>query len=222
MLSTHIIVYTIYLAAFVYSIILHEIAHAWVAKECGDPTAEAAGRITLNPIPHIDPIMSIALPAIMLYTGQPLIGGAKPVPVNPYNFRHLERDDLKVSLAGVAVNFLIALVFGFMLHLFEPGTINYTLFGSIAVLNIVLGIFNLIPIPPLDGSHVMRLLLSRIDPGIAAAYERIGFFGLVIIVLLLQANLLHLSGAIEFVWHRVFLIDNASWQDVMYLLRHST
>ena len=208
------VVLILFLAGFLWSVILHEVAHGWVAKQCGDPTAEMAGRLTLNPIPHIDPVMTIIVPiAMMLFSGI-IFGGAKPVPVNPYNFRNGEIDDLKVSLAGVGVNFSIAAVFGFSLHLWPVESAGFTLFALLALVNLVLGLFNLIPVPPLDGSHVMRFLLARIDRGIAESYERIGVFGLVILFLLLGFFWRHIALAIDFIWFNVFKID-VGWGSVV-------
>ena len=201
-----ILINVCYWFAFAYSIILHEVAHGWVAKRCGDPTAEIAGRITLDPIPHIDPIMSILMPIVTYMTAGFAFGGAKPVPVNPYNFRNLELDDLKVSVAGVAVNFLIAAGCAATLHVWEPGTINYVLFSRIAILNLVLGIFNLVPIPPLDGSHVMRLFLSKIDRGVADAYESIGRFGFIIIMLGMGVLSPIIRTVLTFIWFHVFML----------------
>ena len=179
------LVTVLWLLGFVMSIVLHEVAHGLAARRAGDHTAEMAGRLSLNPIRHIDPFMSIALPAIMYITsgGRYMFGGAKPVPINPYNFRNLELDDLRVSLAGVATNFLLAAGLGYTLHFWEPHTVGYSLFGRLAMTNVILGTFNLMPIPPLDGSHVMRFLIAKIDPGIAAAYERIGMFGIALVLL---------------------------------------
>ncbi len=193
-----------FIAAFVYSVILHEVAHGLVAKQCGDYTAEMAGRLTLNPIPHIDPMMTILMPIITYMFAGFFFGGAKPVPVNPYNFRGGEIDDLKVSVAGVATNLVIAFAFGYGTHLWQPETFGFILFGMIALVNLWLAFFNLIPIPPLDGSHVMRFILAKIDPGIAAAYERLGFFGFVIIIFAIRFLSRPLVYLVDVFWTRVF------------------
>src|SRR6516165_9678327 len=98
------------LIVFLFAISIHESAHAWMASRCGDPTARMLGRITLNPLKHVDPVGTILLPAIALLTGFPMIGWAKPTPVNPRNFRHPVRDDILTSLAGPASNFLVVLL----------------------------------------------------------------------------------------------------------------
>jgi len=173
------------------SIIFHEVAHGYVANWLGDPTARLQGRLTLNPIPHIDPVGSILIPGILLLSGTPfLIGWAKPVPYNPYNLRHGKWGEALVSFAGPATNILIALSFAL---LFRLGIITSPLFLQVAVLaifaNIALAIINLIPIPPLDGSKVLRALLPY-RAGIAyGKLEQMtyafGPFGLIGILLLL-------------------------------------
>ena len=208
----------IFIAAFIMSVVLHEVAHGWVARACGDPTAEIAGRLTLNPIKHIDPVMTIAVPLVLLYAtrGQMLFGGAKPVPVNPYMLRGGEKDDLKVSLAGVAVNFSIALIFGLPLRFWQPEQVGFMLFAMIAISNLILALFNLIPIPPLDGSHVLRYLLARVSPELAAAYERLGMFGLVLVIMFMSfGGHVVLGIAISVVWTFVFNMTDVAWWEVM-------
>jgi len=221
--SANYIVLVLFIAAFIMSVILHEVAHGWMAARCGDHTAEAAGRLSLNPIPHIDLFMTIFLP-IMLYVasgGTMIFGGAKPVPINPYNFRNLELDDLKVSLAGVAVNFAIALVFGFSLHLFAPDSVGFTLFTLITIYNLILSLFNLIPIPPLDGSHVLRFVIARANHEVAAAYERIGRFGFIFVILLLRFLWRPILASINFVWFRILAIHDVHWLEVILRFRQS-
>lgn len=176
----------------VYSAILHEIAHGIVADRLGDPTARLLGRLTLNPIPHIDPIMSLVLPLILILSGSPIIfGAAKPVPVDAFNFREGRKDVALVSLAGPLTNFLIAAIFALVAHLLFPGLklnaiLQYNILGFVVAtsvyLNLILGIFNLIPIPPLDGSKVLALFLPE---DTAAQYLSIGSIGIFIILFLL-------------------------------------
>ena len=169
--------------------VAHEYAHGYAALKQGDATAYQLGRLTWNPIKHIDPFMSILLPILTFYIGGFMFGGAKPVPVNPRNYRNYKRGDIIVSLAGVAVNFVIALVCialvviigmvgqraqGPVPELFLLQTMM--LYG--VMINIILAIFNLVPIPPLDGSHVMKYLLP---PAWALQYQRAGRYGLVIV-----------------------------------------
>lgn len=145
-----------------FSVIVHEVMHGLVAKKFGDRTAENAGRLTLNPIPHIDPIGTILLPALMLLTGLPGLAWAKPVPVNPLNFKDIKTGEIMVSLAGVASNFGLALIATVLFHL-NNSIFNVPLLSQIAeftvFINILLGIFNLFPIPPLDGSKAVAALL---------------------------------------------------------------
>ncbi len=181
------------------SVIAHEIAHGYAALRQGDRTALDAGRLSWNPVRHIDPYLTIVLPLLML-TGSALIGGrfvvfggAKPVPVDPRNYRNVRRGDIIVSLAGVATNFLIAI--GCALVIVLSGLLARTVpdaAGPIGILqammkigvmlNFGLIVFNLLPIPPLDGSHVMKYLLPR---PLAIRYVRFGRYGFLVLMLLL-------------------------------------
>jgi Zn-dependent protease len=178
-------------AAVLFAISVHESAHAWVADRCGDPTARLQGRITLNPIAHIDIFGTIIFPILMAVVGAPVFGWAKPVMVNPYNFRNRRRDGMLVSAAGPASNLIVSLaVILLLLAFFQPlmATTNPSLLLLIKIatyllmINIFLAVFNLIPIPPLDGSGILEGLLH----GEALAwYEKIkpyGFFILIIIM----------------------------------------
>ena len=177
----------------IYSAILHEISHGLVAERLGDPTARLMGRITLNPLPHIDPVMSILLPLILsLSPAHIIIGGAKPVPVDPFNFREPKKDMALVSLVGPATNLLIAIVFALICRFLFPGSpldiirsngILGFILGTIVYINILLAIFNLLPIPPLDGSKVIAQFLPDRE---AAVYLSIGTFGILIIFFLLS------------------------------------
>jgi Zn-dependent protease len=141
------------LAILAYSVILHEIAHGWVADHLGDPTARLRGRLTLNPVPHIDPVMTIALPLVLTLTGSHfLFGAAKPVPVDPFNFREPKKDMALVAAAGPLTNLLIALILSLILKIFPNNLVVYGV-----QINVFLAVFNLLPIPPLDGSKVFGL-----------------------------------------------------------------
>jgi len=175
------------LVILLFSVIAHELAHGYVAYSLGDPTAKYAGRLTLNPIKHLDLFGSIILPFLLFLAGSPfLFGWAKPVPINPYNFKDKKYGELKVSIAGPASNFGLAIIFGLILR-FLPGQIlmgNEAIgiaLGYIVTINIWLGIFNLIPIPPLDGSWILFSFLP-------ASAERLKFFlqyGIVILILII-------------------------------------
>jgi len=162
------------IAVLAVSVILHEVAHGYMANWLGDPTARLQGRLTLNPISHIDPIGSILLPAILVITHSPLlIGYAKPVPYNPYNLRGKYAEGL-VAFAGPGVNILLALIFGLLIRFFGTGMdpVLLTAFGTIAYVNMLLALFNLIPIPPLDGSKVLSSLFLAISRRLAHAYDK--------------------------------------------------
>lgn len=167
------------------SVIVHEVAHGWMAERWGDPTARMLGRITLNPLPHIDPFGSILVPALLLLSGSGIIfGWAKPVPVTPENFRDRRAGDIAVSLAGPGSNVAIALGLGALLAVAGAvlGDVPRILwlFCSYGIfLNFILAVFNLIPIPPLDGSHVVAALLP---PPLAYSYRSIGQVGLLILI----------------------------------------
>ena len=148
--------------ALIFSIIVHEVSHGFAAEMLGDPTARLQGRLTLNPIPHIDPVGSILLPAILLISGTGfLFGWAKPVPYNPYNLKNQKWGEALVAAAGPGVNILLALVFGFLIR-FGAGALPsefIKLAGIIVMINIMLAFFNLIPVPPLDGSKLLKSIL---------------------------------------------------------------
>ena len=166
----------------IFSIIIHEVMHGVVANSLGDPTARLAGRLTLNPIPHIDLFGSIIIPGLLVLTNAGILfGWAKPVPYNPYNLRGGKWGEGAVAFAGVGANFLLAIIFGLLIR-FGTGALPapfIELAAVVVIYNLMLGIFNLIPFPPLDGSKVLAALLpyhmsrSFIDFG-----ERMAGFGL--------------------------------------------
>ena len=173
------------LVILIFSAIFHEVAHGIVADRLGDPTARLLGRLTLNPIPHIDPIMSILLPLMLIFSGSPVIfGAAKPVPVDPFNLRDGRRDMALAALAGPLTNVGIAILGAIVLHLFAGAldTFFYFFILQVVRLNLLLAIFNLIPIPPLDGSKVFSLILSEQQAG---AYLSLGNMGIFILFALL-------------------------------------
>ncbi len=151
-----------YIAVLILSIIIHEVSHGFAAEWLGDPTARLNGRLTLNPIPHLDMWGSIIIPALLVFTHAPfLFGWAKPVPYNPYNLRNQKWGEAIVAAAGPGVNILLALGFGLLIR-FEANELSpafISLASTIVIVNIMLAIFNLLPIPPLDGSKVLRSLL---------------------------------------------------------------
>ncbi|MCH7551895.1 site-2 protease family protein [Patescibacteria group bacterium] len=173
------------IAILIFSVVLHEVSHGVVANSLGDPTAKNAGRLTLNPIPHLDPIGSILLPGIMALFGGFIIGWAKPVPVNPLNFKDRKFGSLKVGFAGPASNLAIALVFGLALRflpLMELNPAFVAIVSSIVIINIMLAALNLLPIPPLDGAHILFTFLPRSLEYIKIGLSRYGIFILLFIV----------------------------------------
>lgn len=155
-------VFIIGITLVILSIIFHEVAHGYVANMLGDPTARLSGRLTLNPIPHIDPVGSILIPGILALSGTPfLIGWAKPVPYNPYNLRYGKWGEALVAGAGPATNVGIAVLFSLLLRFIGPTANPLLLQVALLVVfaNLVLAIINLIPIPPLDGSKILRAVL---------------------------------------------------------------
>jgi len=197
------------LIVFLFAISFHESAHAWMANRCGDPTARMLGRISLNPIKHIDPIGTVVLPLFAMFTGIPVLGWAKPTPVDPRNFRNPVRDDILTAVVGPISNFIVAsaaLIVLVMIALTSQvgsaivNIIPYVypnhlevlatqtnsllmptslLLYDLMVINIVLAVFNLIPVPPLDGSHVLRHFLPA---PMLRAYDTVGWLGLIALV----------------------------------------
>ena len=169
----------------IFSAIVHEVSHGLVAEKLGDSTARDEGRITLNPIPHIDPFGSILLPLVLLWAGSPIIfGAAKPVPVNFNNLRRPRSGMALVSLAGPLSNFLLAVLFAIFIKLGLSNRIADPILLQAILINIVLGTFNLIPIPPLDGSKIVAALAPKEWMYKILSYERYGFI-LVILFLML-------------------------------------
>jgi Zn-dependent protease len=189
-------IFLLQLPVLLFSVIAHEIAHGYAALRQGDPTAFQLGRLSWNPVRHIDPFLTILMPLMTFFGsgGTFLLGGAKPVPVNPRNYRHYKRGDIIVSLAGVATNLVIAI--GCAIGILLAGALGRVLpagatptlgilqammlFG--VAINLVLIAFNLLPIPPLDGSHVMKYLLP---PKLSLHYQAAGRYGLFILIALL-------------------------------------
>ena len=173
--------------------VAHEYAHGYAALKNGDMTAYQLGRLTWNPAKHIDPFMTVILPVLLYISGAPILGGAKPIPVNPRNYRNFKKGDIIVSLAGIATNLVIAVlcvpliiltyVIGSRVEMIAaPASIFQLMLIAAIQINIVLAAFNLIPLPPLDGSHVMKYLLP---PAWSLSYQRLGRYGLVLVFVLI-------------------------------------
>lgn len=180
--------YLFLIIILIFSIVIHEVSHGMMANYLGDPTAKYAGRLTLNPLRHLDPIGSLILPLILIIIGSPfLIGWAKPVPINPYNFRDQRYGAAKTALAGPAANLIIALVFGLALRFFPFLTVSpglYLMFTYITFINLLLAIFNLVPIPPLDGSHILFSFLPEKFSQIKIFFQQYGLFILFLFIFL--------------------------------------
>ena len=176
------------------SLALHEYGHAWVAFRCGDTTARDMGRLTLNPIAHIDPIMTVLLPVFLFLTTGFIFGGAKPVPVASWNLRKPLRDMMFVALAGPAVNLILAFVFGIAwklaVYVFEvdPSSVLAVVLKQSVRFNVLLTAFNMIPIPPLDGSRVLAYLLPA---SLRDSYQALERFGMIIVFALIATGMLY-------------------------------
>ena len=171
----------IFIVLLIAAVILHEVSHGLVARRLGDRTAETAGRLTLNPIPHIDPFGSVLLPAMLALSGAPVFGWAKPVPVNPRAFGRPTEGMALTALAGPVSNLAVALIVGRVLLPATSGIVA-DLIWAFGFINVVLAVFNLLPIPPLDGSRMLPLFLG--DRG-RAAYAKVEPYGFLILLALL-------------------------------------
>ena len=184
------------------SIVIHEVSHGFVAESFGDETARDAGRLTLNPISHLDIFGSILLPAVLVLTHAPfLFGWAKPVPYNPNNLRNRKWGTIAVAAAGVFANFIIAIIFGIIIRLtFGMGlqTGFYTITSEIVVVNLALAIFNLVPIPPLDGS---RILFSFFPESIAMKIFRYEQYSLILLLIFILFFSGYLYPILAFLFH---------------------
>lgn len=184
-----------------FSVVLHEIAHGLMAERLGDSTARDAGRISLNPLVHIDLIGTIILPVLLIISNSGFVfGWAKPVPVNPYNLRKPRQDMMWVSLAGPLANLSLALALSVLIKFLPLSSLNQGILEEAAFINIILAVFNLIPIPPLDGSKIIMGLLPR---QLAYHYFKLEPYGFLIIFLLF------ISGGIRIIiWPVVEILAN--------------
>jgi len=192
--------FLLFMVALIFSLSVHESAHAWMSNRFGDDLARLQGRISLNPAAHVDPIGTLLFPAIAFFTHAPVIGWAKPTPVNPLRWRNKRVANFWVSAAGVICNFIIAIIAGVIIRVLYSVGIIGIVNGSLApattdsmiavgavdllwgffTLNVALGVFNLIPIPPLDGSKVLQSIMPpSFEPGFEAL-ERFGFLLLIV------------------------------------------
>jgi Zn-dependent protease len=184
----------------VFSLTVHEAAHAWTADKLGDPTARLLGRVSLNPIVHIDPIGTLLLPILAAVSGAPLLGWAKPVPVRSTGLKNVRRDFLLIAAAGPASNLVMAAIGAAVWHAvsgsvsaggaIDPNGPVVFLLERFILLNLILAVFNMIPVPPLDGGNVLASLLP---PGLSYKFEQIRPYGIFVLYALL------LTGALTYI-----------------------
>lgn len=183
------------LVIFLYSAVLHELSHGAAAYALGDPTAKREGRLSLNPLRHLDPVGSILLPLVLFLTGSPFLAGwAKPVPINPHNFKDSRWGSFKVAIAGPVSNFILAIFFGLFLRFLNanfspPPEAVMAIFSFVVQINIMLALFNLIPIPPLDGHWMLFAFLPDSFWQVKQFLSQYGIFLLI---------LLFVSGGLQF------------------------
>lgn len=193
--------FALILPIFFVAVVIHEYCHGWVAYKLGDPTAKLAGRLTLNPFAHIDPIGTVFLPIFLSLIRSPIIfGWAKPVPVNFFNLRNPKRDMIWVGLAGPVANIILALILSVFLklHILANHPLILIILATGVLINLILAIFNIIPIPPLDGS---RLLMGILPKKYAIYYSYMEPFGILILIALLYLG----------------LVERAIWPAVIFL-----
>jgi len=178
------------IAILILSVVIHEVSHGYAADRLGDPTAKLAGRLTLNPLKHLDLFGSLIIPSLTFLLGGFIFGWAKPVPYNPYNLRDQKWGEAKIAFAGPASNLLIALIFGLAIRADLITTALLTPVTLIVLINIILAIFNLIPIPPLDGSKILFSLLPYKYLNVRVFLERYSFILILVLVFFLWSLLL--------------------------------
>lgn len=192
------------IAILIMSVVLHEVSHGYMAYAYGDPTAKYQGRLTLNPLKHLDPIGSIVVPLVAYFLGGFIFGWAKPVPYNPYNLRPGRLPEVMVALAGPLVNIFIAVVFGILLRMAIAGGYASTAFihitGLVVFINILLAVFNLVPIPPLDGSKLLIALFPEKLYQLRVFFER---YGLVLVLLFIFFIWQFVSPLITVIFHAI-------------------
>lgn len=179
------------IALLIMSVVIHEVSHGYAANALGDPTAKLAGRLTLNPAKHLDMFGSFIVPVLGFFAGGFIFGWAKPVPYNPYNLSNQRWGEAAVAAAGPIVNILIAVIFGLIIR-FGIGTLPASFIeiaGLLVLINLILAFFNLIPIPPLDGSKILFAILPQHMRGLRMQLEQYGFFLVLIFVFVLWGSI---------------------------------
>jgi len=174
----------IFIVILIMSVVIHELAHGYTADAMGDPTPSLAGRLTLNPLAHLDWLGSVILPALLIFSGAPfVVGWAKPVPFNPHYLKNKKWGGALVAVAGPLSNILLAGIFAVLIHtgMFSPFLVSF--FTGIVVVNIALAIFNLVPIPPLDGHHILFAALGNRFQELQSFLSRYSFIVLIIFII---------------------------------------
>ena len=197
-----------YIVILIMSVVIHEVSHGFMAEYFGDDTARDAGRLTLNPIPHLDIFGSILLPALLVLAHSPfLFGWAKPVPYNPNNLSNKKWGTLAVAAAGILANFLIAIFFGLIIrfapYIFPSSILSdnfYFIVSAIVVVNLALGIFNLVPIPPLDGSKILFSFLPERAFSFMIKYEKYSLLLLLVFIVFFSD---YLAPVMTFLFHLI-------------------
>jgi Zn-dependent protease len=186
-----------FIAILIMSVVIHEVSHGFVAEYYGDKTARYAGRLTLNPIKHLDLFGSVILPALLYFSSGFMIGWAKPVPYNPYNLRNKKWGEIAVAAAGICANFLIAIIFSILIRTLPFSGIEifstkafFDITKYIVLINLGLGLFNLVPIPPLDGSKIFFPLLPRFFKPLIDLISQYSFVFLIIFIFFLSSTIL--------------------------------
>ena len=211
-----ILLVLVLLPALIVSIVFHEVAHGYVAKLLGDPTAQERRRLSLNPLRHVDPVGTLLVPGAMALFGGPIFGWAKPVPVNQRRLNHPRRDMMVVAVAGPATNIVLAAFGAILIGLIYPGydllqdDLPWGLIGLVNFLfiNIFLAFFNLLPIPPFDGSHIFEGLLPRVW---ARQYRKLRPVGLALFAAII---------AISWFFPDFGIIENVVWPPVLWAFNH--
>jgi len=204
--------FIVLIVIFLFSIIIHEVSHGAMANYLGDPTAKMAGRLSLNPLRHLDPIGSVLLPLMLILLRSGIVfGWAKPVPINPFNFKDKKYGGAKVAVAGPAANISLAVVFGIALRFMPLKTSGFfsdlgMIFSYIVWINLLLAIFNLIPIPPLDGSHILFTFLPARFNNLKIFLTHFGFLILIFFIFFFSQFLIPIiNGAFNLIVGQPFI-----------------
>jgi Zn-dependent protease len=218
----------VYFGMLFMSMVAHEYAHAWTATRAGDYTAWDMGRLTFNPLAHVDLFWTLIMPAVALWTGIPLICGPKPIPTNPYNYNNLIRDYRIVAGAGLVVNAGIAVVLAISLHVLTALKVPlksgaFTILGMVLLSNLLLMLFNLLPVPPLDGSRLVRTWLPD---RWSDWFDRMDRWGLIILIVLINIPgfFLFIYAAMGLIWIYVLQLDPRIYDEAVqgYLAARDT